>query len=411
MSDAVPARVPESVAIIGGGLAGFTTAQSLRASGYTGTVTIIDPEGTPYDRPPLSKDYLAGKADAEQLGFVPADWYAENSVEVAPHRVDSIDPDSGIVRCADGSRTQAEAIVLALGGRPRMLPVPGGDLPGLHVLRTRADADALRGELAAGRRVCIIGAGLIGAEVASTAVDVGCEVTLIDPVKIPLTAAVGVELANRLHAMHEEHGVQVVEGMTSSITHGEEGYVVTTEGPTAGEFPADVVLVAVGIVPNTELASTAGLDVDNGILVDPAQKTTHPRVWAVGDAARIRTADGILLRRHEHWESAMRSGETAAASILGRDLPRHGAAWMWTDRYGHHVEAIGDMTAGEPVVRTDNGSPSAEFRLDADGTMVGAAAIDPGTTIRAARRIIDRGIVVDQVQLADSSVPLKKLAR
>lgn len=411
MSGTTPGSVPGSVVIIGGGLAGFTTAQSLRAGGYTGAVTVVDPEGTPYDRPPLSKDYLAGKVDAEQLGFVPADWYAENDVVVLPQQVDSIDPDSGTVTCADGSQLQAEAIVLALGGRPRMLPIPGGDLPGLHVLRTRADADALRGELDAGRRLCIIGAGLIGAEVASTAVDAGCEVTLIDPVKTPLTAAVGVELANRLHAMHEEHGVTVVEGMTSSITHGDDGYVVTTEGPTEGEFAADIVLAAVGIIPDTELASAAGLDVDNGILVDPAQKTAHPRVWAVGDAARIRTADGILLRRHEHWESAMRSGETAAASILGKDLPQHGAGWMWTDRYGHHVEAIGDMTAGEPVVRTENGQPSAEFRLDADGTMVGAAAIDPGTTIRAARRIIDRGIVVDQVKLADPSVPLKKLAR
>lgn len=405
---------PASVVIVGGGLAGFTTAQALRNGGFSGPVTIIDPEGTPYDRPPLSKAYLSGDLPAEGLGLVPADWFAAQDVTVCSATATAIDPDAGTVTCADGTTHRADAIVLALGGRPRVLPVPGGDLPGLHRLRTRADADALRAELAPGRHLCIIGAGLIGAEVAATAVAAGATVTLVDPVAVPLVPVVGAELAARLQAMHGEHGVTVVAGGTGSITRTDDGYVVTavpTDGGDDVQIGADAVLVAIGIVPNTQLAERAGLEVDDGILVGADQRSSHPRVWAVGDVARVRTEDGMLQRRHEHWESAMQAGQTAAASILGADLPAHGAGWMWSDRYGHHVAAVGDLTGADPVIRHVDGTPGAVFGLRPDGTMAGAASIDDPMTIRAARRIIDRGIVVDRDKLADPAIPLKKLMR
>lgn len=398
-----------NVVIVGGGLAGFTTAQDLRKHGFDGRVTIIDPEGIPYDRPPLSKEYLDGSLPAAKLSFVPDDWYRDNAVELITDRVVALNPDEGLLELGGGRTVSAATTVLALGGRPRTLPIPGGDLPGLLTLRTKDDADRLRDLLVPGLRLAIIGAGLIGAEVAATAVKDGATVTLIDPVPVPLVPLVGAELAVRLHAMHTEHGVDVRCAMTTGISLAGEEYTVTLND--GGSVVADAVLVAVGIVPETHLAEAAGLATDQGIIVDPTQRTTHPGVYAAGDVARIRLADGTLIRRHEHWESAMNAGRTVASAIAGVPLPAHGASWMWSDRYGVHVESVGDLVNGTPIVRSVDGVPVAAFRMEADGRMIGAATIDGGTAVRAARRIIDRGLVIDPLKLADPSIELKKLAR
>ncbi|QGF23550.1 NAD(P)/FAD-dependent oxidoreductase [Raineyella fluvialis] len=399
----------DGVAIVGGGLAGFTTAQELRKHGYDGRVTIIDPEGVPYDRPPLSKEYLDGSMPLEKLSFVPDSWYSDNAVELVTDRVTALRPDEGVLELAGGSTFRAGTTVLTLGGRARRLPIPGGDLPGLLQLRTKADADTLRGLLKPGVRLAIIGAGLIGAEVASTAVKDGATVSLIDPVPVPLVPLTGAELAVRLHAMHAAHGVDVRCAMTTAIRQSGAEYTITLNDGSS--VVADAVLVAVGIVPETHLAETAGLATDQGILVDEAHRTTNPGVYAAGDVARIRRADGTVLRRHEHWESAMHGGQNVAAAIVGKPLPEHGAAWMWSDRYGVHVEAVGDLVNGTPIVRYVDGVPVAAFRMEADGRMIGAATLDGGTAVRAARRIIDRGLVVDPIKLADPAIELKKLAR
>lgn len=400
---------PGGVVIAGGGLAGFTTAQELRKYGYDGRITIVDPEGVPYDRPPLSKEYLDGSMPAEKILFVPESWYADNAVELVTDRVTALLPAEGRLSMAGGTDLSADAVVLSLGGRPRMLPIPGGDLPGLLTLRTKDDADRLRSRLVPGARIAIIGAGLIGAEVASTAVKEGAEVTLVDPVPVPLAPICGAELAVRLHQMHAAHGVDVRTAMTTGISQDGEEYTLTlNDGSTV---VADTVLVAVGILPETGLAQAAGLETDQGIVVDEAHRTSNPAVYAAGDVARIRRSDGTLLRRHEHWESATHGGQRAAAAILGRELPQFGASWMWSDRYGVHVEAVGDMVNGTPIERVVDGTTVASFRIEADGRLIGACTIDGGTAVRAARRIIDRGIVVDPNKLADPTIELKKLAR
>lgn len=400
---------PRSIAIVGGGLAGFTAAQELRKHGYDGTISIIDPEGVPYDRPPLSKEYLDGTMPAEKLSYVPDSWYTDNAVGLVTDRVTALLPGQGRLALAGGTDLTADAVVLSLGGRARTLPVPGGDLPGLLHLRTKDDADLLRTKMVPGARITIIGAGLIGAEVASTAARHGAQVTLVDPVPVPLAPICGSELSVRLHGMHAAHGVDVRCAMTTELSlDGEEYTVVLNDG---SRILADTVLVAVGIVPETGLAKEAGLDTDQGIVVDEAHRTSNPAVYAAGDVARIRHSDGTLLRRHEHWESAMHGGQAVAATLVGKDLPQHGAGWMWSDRYGVHVEAVGDMVNGTPIVRVVGGVPVASFRIEADGRLIGACTLDGGTTIRAARRIIDRGIVVDPLKLADPSVDLKKLAR
>lgn len=400
----------ESILIVGGGLAGFTVAQSLRAGGYCGTLGIIDPAGIPYDRPPLSKSYLMGEKDAAGIELAPASWFAENRIEIIESTVRVITTDPPGVELEDGRELSADCLVLATGGSATVLPVAGGEMESVLVLRHRADADRLRSKIVPGMRLAIIGAGLIGAEVASAARQLGAHVILIDPVDPPLAPAVGEELARRLHRMHATAGIEVILGAPARILGTESGHRL--EMLDGRVIECDEVLVGIGIRPNTALAGDAGLAIDNGVLVDEHQLTSHPGIYAVGDVARSRGSDGALLRRGEHWEHAMNTGATAAAAILGHQLPVHGAPWFWSDRHGAHLEGAGDMNApGVTVLRLLDGEPVAAFNLSGDGRMLGAAAIDGGLTIRAARRIIDKGIIVDPAVLADPQVPLRKLAR
>ncbi|WP_300344462.1 FAD-dependent oxidoreductase [Nesterenkonia sp.] len=400
----------ESIVIIGGGPGGFTTAEQLRRRGFDGSLTVVDPEGLPYDRPPLSKDYLTGAKHAEALLFQQAQWYQDHQIEVIADRAVSLHPQTGAVELASGQQLPADRAVLATGGRPRRLPIPGGDAECVQTLRTRQDADSLRGSVRPGSRAAIIGAGLIGAETASSLRTLDAEVVLIDTVDPPLVPAVGAELARQLHDMHAQHGVQTITGSCREIGPGQTEHTIVLQDGT--EVHADVVLVGVGITAVTELAEAAGAEVADGVIVDERQRSSIGWLYAVGDAARTRSADGTLERRAEHWEHAVQSGTIAAAALLGQDPPPSTAPWFWTDRYGVHVEAVGDMAAeGSTVLREQDGQIRAAFRLAGDGTMLGAAAVDAGLTVRAARRIIDRRIVVDPVQLADPDVPLKKLMK
>lgn len=403
-----------SVAIVGGGIGGFTTAQELRRGGFDGPITIIDPEGMPYDRPPLTKQYLAGNTSAEALRFVDEGWYRDAGVDLVQARAERVLPSERSVVLDGAARIQADSVVLATGGAPRVLDVPGACGPAVMSLRVRRDADRLRENLSNGEPLVIVGAGLIGAEVASTAADRGVPVTLIDPASVPLVPAVGRALAERLQAMHDDAGVTTLTGSVTAIVEHDGVATVTVDGLPGGatHVTARTVLVAIGIVPTTMLAVSAGLDIDGGVLVDRLQRTSNPAIYAVGDAARQRAADGTLLRRHEHWESAMNQGRTAAAALLGGDLPTHGAPWFWSDRYGVHVEAVGSMLApGRDVLRLVDGVPNTAFRVGDDDRLMGCAAIDQGPSVRAARRIIDRRIAVDEDQLADPTIPLKKLAK
>ncbi|MCC3267489.1 NAD(P)/FAD-dependent oxidoreductase [Arthrobacter gengyunqii] len=399
-----------SVIIVGGGMAGFAAARELRARGFSGRVTIIDPEGMPYDRPPLSKDYLLGRKSPQQLLLADPAWFSEQDIAVVTGKAAALMPDEGIVLLADGRSLAADKIVLATGAVPRRLEIPGADTGSVLELRNRDDADKLRALLWPGVRLAIIGAGLIGAETASAALALGAQVTLIDPVSPPLVPAVGAHLAGRLHAMHAARGIEVITGVPAAITPDPSGSTITLAGGRT--VSADQVLVGIGVAADTTLAAFAGLDTDNGILVDERQRSSHPNIYAVGDAARVRLPDGRLLRRAEHWEHARNTGATAAAALLGQELPNHGASWFWSDRHGVHVEGVGSMAGGGTVVvRERNGVPVASFRLDVAGYMLGCAAVDGGLLVRAARRIIDRAILVDPAKLADPDVDLRKMAR
>lgn len=400
------------IAIIGAGISALSTCDALRDGGFDGEIVLLsDEEGLPYDRPPLSKDVLNGSATArEHIALRPAEWYEKRRVVLRPGAaVTALRPDEGVLELADGAELTADRVVLATGGTVRTLPVPGGDDPAVHTLRTWADAERLRARLVPGARIAVVGAGLIGAETAAVATALGCAVTLIDPVPVPLTAVVGPEIAGALHARHRAEGVDVVTGGVERVDRapGADEVTVTVTGRPE-PVTADTVVVGIGIRPATALAEAAGLAVDNGIVVDATQRTSHPRVYAVGDVAR-RADDPV---RHEHWDAARNDGPAAAAGLLGAAPPARGASWFWSDRYGSRLEGVGSMAdAEETVVRGDAASGAFTVFGLRGPVLVAAAAIDRPKDIKAAQRLIDRAVPVSADRLADPAVEPRALLR
>ena len=404
------------VVIVGGGIGGVATAAALRSGGYDGEVVLIDRGEFPYDRPPLSKEYLAGARDLKEIALQEPGWYADNGVElVSSASVVALSPadDAVSLTLHDGREITASWAVLAPGGRAALPPVAGlaeaQDAGRVHVLREYTDADALRAALVPGARLLIVGGGLIGAEAASTAARLGCEVVLVDPLDPPLAAAAGSTVATWLHDQHSTRGIETVTGTLSSLQVSSDG-VAAQLAHESDVRAFDVVLVGVGMVPDTTLAEGAGLDVDRGVLVDVLQVTSHPRVLAVGDAARRRDQ-----HRAEHWEAAQHDGQRAAATILGKPAPAATAPWWWTDRHDRHVEGVGEMRDPDAVTAVvtrgvPGDAPFSVFTVR-HGRVVGAVAVDATNDVRAARRMIDRRIEVDPDRLADTDTDLRKLLR
>lgn len=403
-----------SVLIAGGGMAGFQTASSLRDLGFEGDITIIDASNTPpYDRPPLSKDYLLGSSTIEHLAFAKPEWYVEKNISlVLGSAVTALHPDTGTVALANGQELSGDVVVLAVGGAARKLPLDKGTASNIHTLRTIEDANALHASITVGTRLLIVGAGLIGAETASSAAKLGATVTLVDPFEPPLVNIVGPAMAEYLHAHHAGSGIRTIKGSLTELVADDSGNYVAALLESGERLELDQILVGIGIIPNTQLASEAGLEVDNGVIVDASHRTRHPRVFSTGDVARTRTADGELVRRNEHWESARLSGTATARGILGLDPAVADSHWFWSDREGIHLEVAGDMTA--PAESVYRGSPEDDsfvlFRVNGS-TLVAAASINDSMAVRAARRIIEAGTAVNAADLADPAVNLKKLTR
>ncbi len=399
--------------IVGGGLAGGTAAATLRGEGFDGEVTIVAEEPhPPYQRPPLSKGYLAGREDLSAVMLHPAEWYAEQRIEVITGvAATALDPASRTLALADGRELGYDGLLLATGASPRTLPLPGHALPGVHQLRRLDDSDALAAALRdGGRRLVLIGSGWIGMEVAATARELGNEVVILERDPVPLAAALGARLGGEFARMHVEHGVDLrtsvaVERITGSSRA--EGVVV--DGETVA---ADLVLIGVGAVPNLALAHAAGLELDNGIAVDAGLRTSAPGVWAAGDVANAYHPVVRRRMRSEHWANAFAAGGVAARSMLGNDAVHDAIPYFYTDQYDLGMELSGYpplMADADLVIRGDLAAREYVAFWVAAGRVVGGMNVNVWDVNETVQRLIRSEASVDPVLLADPDVPLEEL--
>lgn len=337
-----PARVPRSVVIVGAGAAGFAAAHTLRAEGYEGAIELVgaDP-AEPYDRPNLSKDYLAGTAQPEWLPLRDPAWYQQQRIDLRlGRRVERLDLPGRSVILEGGETASFDALLLATGAEPIRLPIAGADRPNVFYLRSLADADRLIAACAGAKRAAVIGASFIGLEVAASLRTRGLEVHVVAPEAVPMARILGPELGAHIRQLHERHGV--VFHLENSATEIGEGGLTLKNG---GSVPADVVAIGVGVRPNLSLAEAAGLAVDKGVLVDAFLETATPGVYAAGDIARWPDKITGERIRVEHWVVAERQGQTAARNILGRGERFDAAPFFWSQHYDQAISYVGHAPA------------------------------------------------------------------
>jgi 3-phenylpropionate/trans-cinnamate dioxygenase ferredoxin reductase component len=334
-----------SFVIVGGGMAGALAAQTLREEGFDGKITMLAQEpNAPYERPPLSKDYLQGKAERDSIFVHPEPWYAEHAVELSlGSAVTSLDPASRTVTTATGERLSYDKLLLATGSKPRHLDVPGADLDGVYYLRNVEDSDRLKIKFAEANRVVIIGAGWIGLETAAAARAAGLDVTLLVSGDLPLEHVLGPEVAPIFDELHRRHAVDLRYRTTAVELTGRHGAVTGVRLSDSTKIDADMIIVGIGVAPRTELAAAAGLKIDNGIVVDEHLRTSDPDIFAAGDIAQTYSP---RLGRHirvEHWANARRQGAVAAKAMLGQDAVDVRPSYFFTDQYDLSMEYTGDI--------------------------------------------------------------------
>ncbi|MEB2600872.1 FAD-dependent oxidoreductase [Burkholderia cenocepacia] len=338
--------LPASVVIVGGGAAAIAAAVTLRQEGYPHAITLLSADADPpYDRPNLSKDYLAGTAQADWLPLRAPSFYAEQRIDVRCNtRVTRIDPAQRSVELADGGRVDYGALLLATGTEPNKLNVPGADLPHVCTLRSRADCDALIGKLKTARRCVVVGASFIGLEAAAALRTRGLDVHVVAPDPHPMGRVLGDALGDTIKALHEAHGVVFHLGATPARIGPDS--VTLSNGDV---LPADVVLVGIGVHPNVELAQDAGLAVERGVTVDRFLQTSAPGIYAAGDIARWPDPLTGQRIRVEHWVVAERQGIVAARNLLGQQRPFDAVPFFWSQHYDLTLRYVGHAEQWERV--------------------------------------------------------------
>jgi NADPH-dependent 2,4-dienoyl-CoA reductase/sulfur reductase-like enzyme/nitrite reductase/ring-hydroxylating ferredoxin subunit len=377
------AQGPASVVIIGAGAAGSAAAEMLRREGYAGPITLVDPDPeAPYDRPNLSKDYLAGNAPEEWIPLRPDGFYEAHGITRIVAAAESIDPTARTVTLSDGRTLGFGALLLATGSRPIALPVPGADLPHVHTLRSLEDSRRIIAAAKAAHRAVVIGASFIGMESAASLRTRGLEVTVVAPERVPFEKTLGGELGALLRAAHERNGVRFRLGATAAEIH--PAFVRLDDG---SELPADLVVVGIGVRPLSALAEAAGLASDGVVPVNEYLETGAPGIYAAGDIARYPEPRSGAPTRVEHWVAAQRQGQAAARSILGRREPFIDPPFFWTRQWevgisyvGHAqqwqaVEIDGDLAADDATVRfIDGGAVRAVATIGRDRESLQAEA-------------------------------------
>lgn len=404
-----------SIVIVGAGLAGATAARTLREAGHEGTITLVGAEAhPPYNRPPLSKDLLAGESERDSIFVATREWYGENGIELLiGERAESMDTTAHEVRLESGRVIPYDQALLATGSAPRRLSIPGAELAGVHHLRTLDDSEALHAELAAGnRRLAVIGSGWIGMEVAATATRLGNAITVLTLDEVPLGRVLGAELGEYVTALHLAAGVVVRRSVAVKEVQGRAGRVTGVVLEDGEVVPADAVVAGVGAIPLTELASSAGIAVDNGVLVDAAMRTSAADVFAAGDIANVLHPVTGTRVRSEHWSNARAGGAAAARSMLGQDVSYDDVPSFLTKQYHASMSYSGFPIADEGTRVVYRGDPNAGefigFRVAGD-VPVGALAVNMRGVSTAIAALLRRQTSVDTSRLADPATPLEQL--
>ncbi|MFC7472842.1 NAD(P)/FAD-dependent oxidoreductase [Dankookia sp. GCM10030260] len=402
---------PPRIVIAGAGHAGGSAAAFLRQYGWKGAIVLVGEEpNAPYQRPPLSKAWLKGEATAESLALRPARFYAQQTIELRlGTRVGALDRTARQVTLSDGAVLGYDRLILALGARPRALPLPGAELAGVKALRGIADADALQAALGPGRRLAVIGGGYIGLEVAASARALGAEAVVIEREARVLARVAGHTLSAFLAAQHWAHGVEILTDAQVAAIEGEAGAARAVLLADGRRIPCDAVLVGIGAVPNSELAEAAGLDCAGGIVVDLAARSSDPAIYAIGDCTHRPLPLYGRSGRLESVPNAIEQAKQAAADICGRPPPSPEVPWFWSDQFDLRLQMAGlAFAAHEVVVRGTPDAPGfAVFHLDAEHRVLAVEAVNAPADFMAGRLLVAKQARVPPATLRDTTQPLR----
>jgi 3-phenylpropionate/trans-cinnamate dioxygenase ferredoxin reductase component len=402
----------ERIVIVGAGQAAVQAVDTLRRRGFAGKLTLIGDEASPpYQRPPLSKKYLAGALERERLLIRPAAFYADHAVETHfGRRVTDLAPRERHVRLDDGVVVPFDALLIATGSRPRALQIPGADLEGVHYLRTALDADRIRAGWVRGGRLLIVGGGYIGLEVAATARELGMEVTVLEMAERVMNRVTCPEVSAFYAAEHARHGVHIHCNERVRALHGDprSGRVKSVVTETGGEYPVDVVIVGVGVVPADELAKAAGLACENGIVTEAHCRTSHEAIYAAGDcASHLNRQYGRHLRL-ESVDNAFEQGTTVALNLLGSETLHDKLPWFWSDQYDLKLIIVGVAQGYDTVVM--RGTPAARSFSACylrRGELVAIDSVNSPKDQMAARKLIAAHARPQPDKLADPAIALR----
>jgi 3-phenylpropionate/trans-cinnamate dioxygenase ferredoxin reductase subunit len=399
------------VVIIGAGQAGYQTAESLRKEGFDGAITIIGEEPyAPYQRPPLSKAYLLGDTDKDRLRFRTEEYYADQNIDLRVNvAVTGLDAAARQVTLSDGTALAYDDLVIATGARVREIPVPGADLEGIFYLKTLDDVDGIEARLADVDSVAVIGAGFIGLEFAAVARKLGKEVTVLEAAPRVMGRVVTEELSDYFTGVHQGHGVNVVCNAFVSGFEG-EGAVSAVTCKDGSSYPAQLVVVGIGVIPNAELAQAAGITCDNGIVVDENGRTSDPHVFAAGDVAAYAHPFAGQLMRLESVQNAADQGRIVAAAIAGNPKPYDTVPWFWSDQYDLKLQMVGlQIGCDQTVLRGDKEAKKFSLLHFRDGQLRAIDSVNAAADHMMGRKLLAAGISPTPEQAADTSFKLKSL--
>jgi 3-phenylpropionate/trans-cinnamate dioxygenase ferredoxin reductase component len=398
--------------IVGASLAGAKAAEELRSEGFEGRLVLLgDEHERPYERPPLTKDYLRDESPREKAYVHEEGFYSQHQIELitgAP--ATALDPGRSRVTLGNGRELSYDRLLLATGAEPRRLQIAGADLDGVYYLRTLADCDVLRSRLDASPRVVVIGAGWIGAEFAASARQRGAQVTVIEAASVPLERVLGPEVGRVYAEAHHDNGVELLplSGVEAFEGNGSVRAVKTTDGRT---LECDFVVVGIGVVPRVQLARDAGLEIDNGIVVGPTLVTSAPGVFAAGDVANAWNPFYERRMRVEHWSNALNQGPAAARAMLGRDVSYDRIPYFFSDQYDLGMEYSGFATEWDQVVFRGEpaGGQFVAFWLK-NGRVVAGMNVNVWDVNEHVQTLIRSRTEVDLGALTDLDTPLQTIA-